>query len=188
MLGDHLSGEQLDWQVIVRVLVHRRRRYKCGCSCRVPATVMAPGLPKAIGKGLFSNGFIAMLITERYVVGRSMNSLVTSLARQGAAISPATLSGTCAQAEALLVPRADAILARSRDCWYLHADETTWRVFPPDTGDGPVKWWLWVFIGADTVCFVMDPSRAAVVLARHTGIDEAGQLGAPRLPDDHRSG
>ncbi len=26
-LGDHLSGEQLDWQVIVRLAVHCRRRY-----------------------------------------------------------------------------------------------------------------------------------------------------------------
>ncbi len=65
VLGDHVSGEQVDWQVIVRVVVHRRRRYKRGCSCRVPATVMAPGPPKAIGKGLFANGFIAMLFTER---------------------------------------------------------------------------------------------------------------------------
>jgi transposase len=181
VLGDHVSGEQLDWQVIVRVVVHRRRRYKRDCSCRVPATVMAPGPAKAIGKGLFANGFIAMLFTERYVAGRSMNSLVTGLARQGADISPATLSGTCAQAGTLLVPLADAVVARSRASWHLHADETTWRVFAPDDGDGPTKYWLWVFIGADTVCFVMDPSRAAVVLARHAGIDaDTGQLS----PDD----
>jgi len=177
VLGDHVAGEQLDWQVVVRVLVHRRRRYKRGCSCRVPATVMAPGPPKAIGEGLFSNGFIAMLFTERYVAGRSMNSLVTGLGRQGAAISAATLSGTCAQAGALLVPLEEAIVARSRTSWHLHADETTWRVFAPDSGDGPTKYWLWVFIGADTVCFVMDPSRAATVLARHAGIDaDTGQL------------
>ena len=63
-----------------------------------PATVMAPGPPKAIGKGLFTNGFIAMLLAERFGAGRSMNSLVTGLSRQGAEISPATLAGTCAQA------------------------------------------------------------------------------------------
>jgi transposase len=176
-LGDHVSGEQLDWQVIVRLVAHCRRRYKRECSCRVPGTVMAPGPPKAIGKGLFSNGFIAMLFTERYVAGRSMNSLVTGLARQGADISPATLAGTCAQAGALLAPLADAITERSRGSWHLHADETTWRVFAPRDGDGPAKWWLWVFIGPDTVCFVMDPSRSGAVLARHAGIDgETGQL------------
>ena len=44
----------------------------------------------------------------------------------------------------------------------------------------------WAFIGPDTVRFVMDPTRARVVLARHAGIDEkTGQLavggdGGPR--------
>jgi transposase len=176
-LGDHLPGEQLDWQVIVRLVAHCRRRCRRACDCRVPATVMAPGPPKAIGKGLFTNGFIAMLLTERFAAGRSMNSLVTGLGRQGAEISPATLAGTCAQAGALLVPLADAITGRSRGSWHLHADETTWRVFAPRDGDGPAKWWLWVFLGPDTVCFVMDRTRSGAVLARHAGLDEqTGQL------------
>jgi transposase len=179
LLGSHLSGEQLDWRVVVRVVAHCRRRYRRSCDCRVPATVMAPGPPKAIGKGLVTNGFVAMLLTERFVAGRSMNSLVTGLARQGADVSPATLAGTCAQVGVLLGPLAEAIIARSRDSWHLHADETTWRVFAPREGDGPAKWWLWVFIGADTVCFVMDPTRSGAVLARHAGIDEkTGQLAA----------
>jgi hypothetical protein len=34
-----------------------------------------------------------------------------------------------------------------------------------------------VFLGPDTTCFVMDPTRAGVVLARHAGIDtDTGQL------------
>jgi transposase len=176
--SDHVT-ELLDWRVIVRVAAHCRRRYRRACGCRVPGTVTAPGPPKAIGKGLFSSAFIAMLLTERFVAGRSMNSLVTGLGRQGAEISPATLAGTCAQAGALLVPLADAVAERSRGSWHLHADETTWRVFAPRDGSGPAKWWLWVFIGPDTVCFVMDPTRAGAVLARHAGIDgETGQLSA----------
>ena len=47
VLGDHVSGEQLDWQVIVRVLVHRRRRYKRGC--RVPAAGHGDGARPAEG-------------------------------------------------------------------------------------------------------------------------------------------
>ena len=93
---------------------------------------------------------------------------VTGLARHGAEISPATLAGTCAQAGELLAPLAGAIAERNRDSWHLHADETTWRVFAPGDGDGPAKWWLWVFIGPDTVCFVMDPSRSGHVQARAT--------------------
>ena len=179
LLGSDHVTEQLDWLVVVRVAVHCRRRYRRDCGCRVPATVTAPGPPKAIGKGLFSNGFLAMLFTERFAAGRSMNSLVTGLARQGADIAPGTLAGACAQAGALLAPLEEAIAARSRGSWHLHADETTWRVFAPREGDGPAKWWLWVFLGPDTVCFVMDPTRSGAVLARHAGIDEdTGQLAA----------
>ena len=147
LLGDHWSGEQLDWQVIIRLVANCQRRYKRECRCPGPATVMAPGPPKAIGKGLFTNGFIAMLLTERYAAGRSLNSLVTGLARQGAEISPATLAGTVAQAGRLLAPLSGAIAERNRDSWLLHADETTWRVFAPGDGGGPAKFWLWVFIG-----------------------------------------
>jgi transposase len=178
---DH-AFEQVDWRVTVRVVVHRRRR----CRCAGPRTVTAPGPPKAIGKGRFSNGFIAMLLVERYVAGRSQNSLIAGLARQGAQISSSTLVGTCAAAGALLAPLEAQIVARNRNSWHLHADETSWHVFTPDDGDGPARWWLWVFIGADTTCFVMDPTRAGTVLARHAGIDTTtgrlipAQDGGPR--------
>jgi transposase len=175
-LGDHVT-EVLDWLVSVRVTAHCRRRYRRACPCRVPATTTAPGPPKAIGKGLVSNAFIAQWLTERYVAGRSQNSLITSLARHGADLSPATLTGICAAAGALLAPLEAAVTARSRGAWHLHADETSWRVFAPREGDGPAKWWLWVFLGPDTACFVMDPTRSGTVLVRHAGIDPAtGQL------------
>lgn len=133
-LGNHWSGEQLDWRVVVRPATHCRRRCKRACGCRVPATVTGP--PEATGKGLFTNGFIAMLLTGRYVAGRSMNSPATGLARQGADISPATLAGTCARAGALLARLAHAITERSRGSWHLHADETAWRVLAPRDGPG----------------------------------------------------
>ena len=60
-----------------------------------------------------------------------MNSLVTGLGRQGAEVSPGTLAGACAQVGALLVPLEEAITARSRGSWHLHAHETTWRVLAP---------------------------------------------------------
>ena len=55
-------------------------------------------------------------------------------------------------------------------------------MFAPREGDGPARWWLWVFIGPDTTCFVMDPTGAGTVLARHAGIDEeTGQLAGEGL-------
>jgi len=182
-LGDHVA-EVLDWVVIVRVSAHCRRRYRRQCPCPGPRTVTAPGPAKAIGKGLVSNAFIAQWLTERYVAGRSQNSLVTGLARHGAALSAATMTGICAAAGALPAPLEDAITSRSRGSWHLHADETGWRVFTPREGEdptGPARWWLWVFLGPDTACFVMDPTRSGAVLARHAGIDpHTGQLSGAR--------
>ena len=130
---------------------------------------------------MFTNAFIAMLLTERFTAGRSMNSLVKGLARQGAEISPATLAGTCAQAGALLAPVAEAVTERSRGSWHLHADETTWRVFRA--------------AGRERACEVVAmgvprpghrvlrdgpeevPGRA---WARHAGIDEGHRASSPR--------
>ena len=176
-LGSDDTCEQVDWQVVIRLLVHRRRRYRRGCGCPGARTLTAPGPPKAIGKGMVTNAFIARLLAERYVSGRSQHSVTAGLARDGAQLPDATLCGTVKAAGALLAPLEAAITARSRDSWHLHADETTWHVFTPSGGDGPQRWWLWVFLGPDTVCFVMDPSRAGQVLARHAGIDkDTGQL------------
>ena len=111
---------------------HCRRRYRRACACRVPATTTAPGPAKAIGKGLVSNAFIAQWLVERYVAGRSQNSLVTSLARHGADLSAATLTGMCAAAGALLAPLEEAVTARSKTSWHLHADETVLAGVRPD--------------------------------------------------------
>ena len=119
----------------------------------VPATVMAPGPPKAVGKGLFSNGFIAMLLTERYVAGRSQNSL-GGPSPAGSGDFPGHLGGDVRAGRDAAGP------ADGRDHGQVAGfvaparGETTWRVFAPRDGGGPAKWWLWVFIGPDTCCFV----------------------------------
>ncbi len=56
LLGDHWSGEQLDWQVVVRLAAHCRRRYKRACSCRVPLTVTAPGRRRRSGRAFSLTG------------------------------------------------------------------------------------------------------------------------------------
>ena len=138
LLGDHWSGEQLDWQVIIRLVANCRRRYKR--ECRLPGAADGDGAGAAEGD---REGPVHERVHRDAArrsgsrPGRSMNSLVTGLARQGAEISPATLAGTVAQAGRLLAPLAEAIAERNRDSWHFHADETTWRVFCPGDGDGP---------------------------------------------------
>jgi hypothetical protein len=43
-------------------------------------------------------------------------------------------------------------------------------VFEEVAGKANHRWWLWTFVGSDTVVFLIDPTRSGKVLERHLGI------------------
>jgi len=75
----------------------------------------------------------------------------------------------------LLVPLESAIVESNAQATHVHADETSWRVYEQTEGKDGYRWWLWVFLAADTVVFTMDPTRSTAVLERHFGIDRTDQ-------------
>ena len=83
---------------------------------------------------------------------------------------------------------------------FAQADETRWMVFVAQEGKAGYRWWLWVFLGEDTVVFRLDPdpqprrARGPLPGGRPRGADgrpllgvqshgpgEAGQRGAGLL-------
>ncbi len=178
------SGEQIDWQVVVRRVRHRRPRYRRTCRCPGRAIVQAPPPPKVIPKGMFTVGFIVHLVILKYEVGLPVQRVVTLLAMEGLELSPGTLVGVMGAVAELLKPLARAIREHNRQSAYLHADETSWPVFVPVQGKDNHCWWLWVFVGPDSVCYLIKPRRASSVVAEHLGID----LDSPRPALPHGEG
>lgn len=176
------DSEQIDWQVTITRIVHRRRRYRRRCRCPGPRTVTAPVPPKPIGKGRFTAAFLARLLYEKYVLGLPLHRVAKALAAEGLDVAEGTLSGALKDVHALLAPLQRAIADRNAAAGHVHADETGWRVFEQVEGKDGTRWWLWVFVAADTVVFTMDPTRSTAVLQRHFMIDRA--VGA--LPEDRR--
>ena len=175
------SSEQIDWQVRITRIVHRRLRYRRRCSCPGPRTVIAPVPAGPIPKGLFTTEFLARLLMEKYVLGRPVHRLVKALACEGYAPSEGTLSGSLKRLFPLLEPLARVIAAHGAAAAHIHADETSWRVFEDLPGKEGHRWWLWVFVTADTVVFTMDPTRSTRVLTDQLGIDpQAAALEAGR--------
>jgi transposase len=174
------DSEQIDWQVRITRIVHRRRRYRRRCGCPGPRTVIAPVPPKPIRKGRFTAAFLARLLYEKYVLGRPLHRIATALAADGLSVAEGTLSGALKDVSALLAPLTAAISARNAAAAHVHADETSWRVFEQIEGKEGTRWWLWVFVAEDTVVFTMDPTRSAVVVERHFGIAGTGRLPADR--------
>jgi transposase len=175
------SGEQIDWQVVVRRVRHRRPRYRRTCGCPGRAIVQAPPPPQVVPKGMFTAGFIAHLLILKYGVGLPVQRVITLLAMEGLELSPGTLAGVLSRVGVLLAPLARAIREHNRASDFLHADETSWPVFTLLEGKDGHFWWLWVFVGPDSVCYLVKPRRSTVVAAEHLGIDLDSPL--PALPE-----
>jgi transposase len=172
---------QIDWQVRLVRIIHRRPTYRRACRCQAPGVLVAPVPPKPIPKGLFTAGFLARLLTEKYVLGRPLERIVAALASEGFEVAPGTLVGALQALSALLAPLDAAIRARNAAAAHLHIDETSWNVFEAIAEKANRRWWLWAFIGADTSVFSIEPSRSTRVLAEHLHVDlEAGSLEAGR--------
>ena len=164
--------EQLDWEVVVRRIVHRRPTYRRGCDCaQAKGVVAAPPPARPIVKGRFTAGFLARLVVAKFGHGLPVNRVVGLLETEGASFAPGTLAGALKQTAPLLAPVADAIRARNAAEGHLHIDETSWKVFEPLAGKANNRWWLWIFVGADTTVFALKPGRGASVVAEHVGID-----------------
>jgi transposase len=181
LLGSETS-EQVDWQVTIIRVVHRRLRYRRRCDCPGQRTVIAPPAPNPIPKGRFTPSFLARLLYEKYVLGLPVHRIVRALAAEGLQVPEGTVCGALKSTAALLVPLESAIVARNAHAVHVHADETSWRVFEPTEGKDSYRWWLWVFLAADTVVFTMDPTRSTAVLQRHFGIEGTDQT----LPQGRR--
>ena len=181
LLGSETS-EQIDWQVRITRVVHRRLRYRRGCGCAGRRTVIASPAPNPIPKGRFTASFLARLLYEKYVLGLPVHRITRALAADGLAVAEGTVCGTLKSTADLLAPLETAIVERNAQAVHVHADETSWRVFAPTEGKEGHRWWLWVFLAQDTVVFRMDPTRSTTVLERHFGFDRDDQ----RIPQGRR--
>jgi transposase len=172
--------EQIDWQVALTRIVHRRPTYRRTCRCPVRGVLVAAAVPKAIGKGRFTTGFVARLLCEKFVLGRPVHRIVAALAHDGFDVAEGTLAGVFAACAELLAPLAEVITERNSAAGHLHVDETSWNVYAAVAGKDSHRWWCWVFVGPDTTVFTIAPSRSTKVLTEHLGIDTDDD---DRLPD-----
>jgi len=82
--------------------------------------------------------------------------------------------------EPMLQPIYEAFRARNREGGFHQADETRWLVFVLLDGKKGYGWWLWVVLGADTVVYLLAPSRGHDVPQSHFGPEASGVLEVDR--------
>lgn len=174
------DSEDVHYEIRLIRRIHKRKCYVSICSCQVvPGMVAAPPPAKLIPKGMFSIGFWAHILLEKFLFQRPLSRILQSLACEGLDISQGTITGGLEKIKDMVYPLYLRILEKSRSASHWHMDETRWMVFAA-TGKTSYHWWLWVVVTKDTVAYILDPSRSAQVPQDHLGANPKGIISADR--------
>lgn len=166
------DSEQIEIEVKAYRRRLRRRRYQRTCSCSgCPRTVTAPPPPKLIPKGLLGVSVWVEILLDKFFSHRPTERLLAQWRLLGLDLAPGTVTDGLQRLEPLFTPVYEALLTRNAQSAYLQADETRWLVFIMQEGKTGHCWWLWVFVGQDTVVFRLDPHRSHDVPEGHFAED-----------------
>lgn len=156
------DSEEVDVEVKVVVIRHKRKCYRRACDCpEARPLLVAPLPPKLIPKGKFTVQTWVKFLLDKYLAQIPVNRQCLLLAQAGLPVCKGTLHGGFDVLYGYLLPLYEHFLAHLRQMEHIHADETRWMIFEDLAGKANHRWWLWLFASADVVCLVLDPHRSA---------------------------
>jgi len=176
-LGQSDPCEQIEIETTLYRRVVRRKRYHRTCQCKnQPRTVTAPPPPKLLPKSIYGTSIWIHLLLEKFHLQRPHNRTIEQLGLLGAKLAPGTIADGLKRIEPLLTPIYDGIRDRHAQSKHFQADETRWKVFVEKAGKKGHLWWLWLFVGGDSIVYVLDSSRSHEVPQSHFSDDVQGVL------------
>ena len=171
------DSEILEIEVKAHRRVVRRKRYRSTCDCpNTPTILVAPPAPRVIPKSHLGNSIWIEILLDKYLFHRPTYRLLADWKTSGLDLSLGTLTDGLKRLEPLFTPLYEALVDRSQEQSFWHADETRWQVHVTVEGKVGHRWYLWVFHSEDCVAFVLSPTRAHTVPEEHFGEEGAGIL------------
>jgi transposase len=181
MMSDTEDSEVLEIDVRAHRRRIRRRRYRTVCDCdSTSRTLTAPPPPKLIPKGNYGISIWVLVLLDKYSSYRPTERLLGQLEQYDLDLPSGTINDGLRRIEPMLQPIYAALRERNRQGDFHQADETRWLVFAVLDGKKGYGWWLWVILGADTVVYLLDPSRGHEVPQSHLGLEASGVLEVDR--------
>lgn len=181
MMSDTEDSEVLEIDVRAHRRRLRRRRYRAACDCDpTRRTLAAPPPPKLIPKGNYGVSIWVLVLLDKYSSYRPTERLLGQLEQYDLDLPGGTINDGLQRIEPMLQPIYEAFCQRNRQGDFHQADETRWLVFAVLDGKKGYGWWLWVILGADTVVYLLDPSRGHEVPQSHFGLEASGVLEVDR--------
>ncbi len=175
--SDTEDSEQIEIEVRAYRRRIRRRRYQRTCTCsNCPRTITATPAPKLIPKGVLGVSVWVEILLDKFASHRPTERLLGQWQLLGLDVAAGTVAGGLERLEPLFQPLYNALLKRNVATPFAQADETRWMVFVAQEGKVGYRWWLWVFLGEDTVVFRLDPTRSHDVPEGHFPADARAVL------------
>ncbi len=181
VLADTEDSELLEIDVRPHRRRIRRRRYRPTCDCDPARRILtAPPPPKLIPKGNYGISIWVHVLLDKYSSYRPTERLLRQLQQYDLNLPAGTVNDGLRRIEPMLRPLYEALRERNRGGGFHQADETRWLVFVLLDGKKGYGWWLWVILGADTVIYLLAPSRGHEVPQTHFGLEASGVLEVDR--------
>ena len=170
--SDTEESQQIEIEVRAYRRLIRRRRYQRTCTCSEgPRTLTAAAAPKLIPKGVLGVSVWVEILLDKFFSHRPTERLLGQWRLLGLDVAAGTVAGGLQRLEPLFQPLYEALLQRNAATGFAQADETRWMVFVAQQGKVGHRWWLWVFLGEDSVVFRLDPTRSHDVPEGHFPAD-----------------
>lgn len=173
--GQHMVkiGEEVSEQLNIipmRIEVLRTIRPRYACPGGDTAPVIAPVAPTALARSNFSAGFLAMLLTVKYVDGLPLNRFSRVLERSGVEIPRQSLARSVINVSKVLQPLHNLARDALLDSAVIHMDETTVQVLKEPDKAPTSQSYMWVQRGGPpgkpVILYDYDPSRSGQVPLR----------------------
>jgi transposase len=111
------------------------------------------------------------ILIDKYFSHRPTERLLAQWSLLDLDVAAGTVADGLRRLEPLFEPLYEALLARNAQSALVQADETRWLVFIDQQGKQGHCWWLWVFVGQDTIAYRLDPQRSHDVPQGHFAAD-----------------
>ena len=155
----------------------RRKKYKPGCKCPGnKGIITAAGPAKLIPHSRYGASVWIHILIRKYRFQIPVARILKNLTLHGLSIPPGSVGDGLKRLAPLFEPVYGALEERSEQAGWWQADETRWSVFETTKTKSTYRWYLWVFVSAESVVHVIDPTRSARVIEEHLGRVVSGIL------------
>ena len=131
--------------------------------------VTAPPPATVIPQGLLGISIWVMILEHKFALFQPLHRILLELRSLRQDLSAGTVTGGLQKLVPLFQPLYQALVEHNRTEGHWHADETRWLVFERRADKVGFAWNLWVFAAAQSIVFVLDPTRSHHVPEDHFG-------------------